>query len=132
MNNDQIESLLRRARLRELPAGLKHRILQAARQNAEPIAWAPRVTWASLAVCWTLIVLLRTTTPDVPRGTHPFDREAFLARAAVLECIIATGQFPQEMDGSPIQPSLQIESIFRLPKAKPGAWLLKTSPETLT
>ena len=78
MNNDQIESLLRRARPRELPAGLKHRVLQAARQNAEPIAWAPRFAWTSLAVCWTLIVLLRTTTPDVPNGTLPFDREAFL------------------------------------------------------
>jgi len=76
MNNEEIESLLRRAHPQELPAGLKHRILQAARQNAEPIAWAPRVTWASLAVCWMLIVLLRATTPDVPTGTLPFDREA--------------------------------------------------------
>jgi len=121
MNNEEIESLLRRARLRELPTGLKHRILQAARQNAEPIAWAPRVTWASLAVCWMLIVLLRTTTPDVPSGTLPFDREAYLARAATLKCIIATGQFPQEMDTSPNQHPLQMELYFRLPKATPQA-----------
>jgi hypothetical protein len=119
MNNEEIESLLRRARLRELPAGLKHRVLQAARQNAEPIAWAPRVTWASLAVCWSLIVLLRTTTPEVPTGTQPFDREAFLARAATLKFIVATGQFPQEMDASPNQHPLQMELYFRLPKATP-------------
>jgi hypothetical protein len=119
MNNEEIESLLRRARPRELPAGLKHRLLQAARQNAEPIAWAPRVTLASLAVCWMLIVLLRATTPDVPTGTQPFDREAYLARAATIKCIIATGQFPQEMDDSPIQQPLQIELHFRLPKATP-------------
>ena len=119
MNNEEIESLLRRARLRELPAGLKHRVLQAARQNAEPIAWAPRVTWASLAVCWSLIVLLRTTTPEVPTGTQPFDREAFLARAATLKFIVATGQFPQEMDDSPNQHPLQMELYFRLPKATP-------------
>jgi len=121
MNNEEIESLLRRARPRELPAGLKHRILQAARQNAEPIAWPPRVTWASLAVCWMLIVLLRTTTPDVPTGTLPFDREAFLARAETIKCIVATGQFPQEMDDSPIQQPLQMELYFRLPKATPQA-----------
>jgi len=119
MNNEEIESLLRRARPRELPAGLKHRLLQAARQNAEPIAWAPRVTWASLAVCWMLIVLLRSTTQVVPTGTQPFDREAYLARAAALKCIIATGQFPHEMDDSPIQQPLQIELHFRLPKATP-------------
>lgn len=119
MNNEDIESLLRRARPRELPAGLKHRVLQAARQNAEPIAWAPRVTWASLAVCWMLIVLLRTTTPEVPTGTQPFDREAYLARAATLKCIIATGQFPQDMDALPIQQPLQMELYFRLPKATP-------------
>ena len=119
MNNEEIESLLRRARPRELPAGLKHRILQAARQNAEPIAWAPRVAWASLAVCWSLIILLRATTPDVPTGTQPFDREAYLARAAMLKCIIATGQFPQEMDASPIHQPLQMELHFRLPKATP-------------
>ena len=119
MNNKEIESLLRRARLRELPAGLKHRVLQAARQNAEPIAWAPRVTWASLAVCWSLIILLQATTPDVPTGTQPFDREAFLARAAMLKCIVATGQFPQEMDASPNQQPLQMELHFRLPKATP-------------
>ncbi len=121
MNNEEIESLLRRARSRELPTGLKHRLLQAARQNAEPIAWAPRVTWASLAVCWMLIVLLRSTTQVVPTGTQPFDREAYLARAATLKCIIATGQFPQEMDDSPIQQPLQIEFHFRLPKATPQA-----------
>jgi len=63
MNNDQIESLLRRARPQELPAGLKHRVLLAARQNAEPAAWAKRLTWASVDVCWMLIVLLRATTP---------------------------------------------------------------------
>ena len=119
MNNEEIESLLRRARPQELPAGLKHRVLQAARQNAEPVTWAPRVTWASLAVCWMLIVLLRTTTPDVPTGTQPFDREAYLARAATLKCIIATGQFPQEMDDSPIHQPLQMELHFRLPKATP-------------
>ena len=119
MNNEEIESLLRRARPQELPAELKHRILQAARQNAKPIAWVPRVTWASLAVCWSLIVLLRTTTPEVPTGTQPFDREAFLARAATLKCIIATEQFPQEMDDSPILHPLQIELHFRLPKATP-------------
>jgi len=119
MNNEEIESLLSRARPQELPTGLKHWVLQAARKNAEPIAWAPRVTWASLAVCWMLIVLLRTTTPDVPSGTLPFDREAYLARAATLKCIIATGQFPQEMDDSPIQQPLQIELHFRLPKATP-------------
>lgn len=121
MNNEEIESLLRRARPRELPAGLKRRILQAARQNAEPIAWAPRVTWASLAVCWTLIVLLRTTTPDVPTGTLPFNREAFLARAETIKCIVATGHFPQEMDDSPNQQPLQMELHFRLPKATPQA-----------
>jgi hypothetical protein len=119
MNNEEIESLLRGACPRELPAGLKRRVLQAARQNAEPVVWAPRVTWASLAVCWMFIILLRTTTPDVPAGTQPFDREAYLARAATLKCIIATGQFPQEMDDSPIQPPLQIELHFRLPKATP-------------
>jgi hypothetical protein len=119
MNNEENESLLRRARPRELPAGLKHRVLQAARQNAEPIAWAPRVTWASLAMCWMLIVLLRTTTQVVPTGTQPFDREAYLARAAMLKCIIATGQFPQEMDDSPVQEPVQIELHFRLPKATP-------------
>lgn len=121
MNNKEIECLLRRARPPELPAGLKHRILQAARKNAEPIAWAPRVTWASLAVCWMFIVLLRATTPDVPTGTLPFDREAYLARAAMLKRIITTGQFPQEMDDSPIQQPLQIELHFRLPKATPQA-----------
>jgi hypothetical protein len=119
MNNEEIESLLRRAHPQELPAGLKHRVLQAARQNAEPVVWAPRVTWASLAVCWMLIVLFRTTTPDVPAGTLPFDREAYLARNATLKCIIATGQFPQEMDASPNQQPLQIELHFRLPKATP-------------
>jgi len=119
MNNEEIESLLRRARPCELPAGLKHRILQAARQNAEPTAWAPRVAWASLAVCWSLIFLLRTTTPEVPTGTQPFDREAFLARAETIKCIIATGQFPQEMDDSPNQQPLQMELHFRLPKATP-------------
>ena len=119
MNN--IESLLRRARPPELPAGLKPRVLQAAGKNAQPVAWAPRVAWASLAVCWTLIVLLRTTTPDVPTGTLPFDREAYLARAATLKCIVATGQFPQEMDGAPVQEPVHIESIFRLPKATPQA-----------
>jgi hypothetical protein len=119
MNNEEIESLLRRARPHELPAGLKRRILQAARQNAEPIAWAPRFAWTSLAVCWSLIVLLRTTTPEVPTGTQPFDREAYLARAATLKCIVATGQFPQEMDTLPIQRPLQMELYFRLPKATP-------------
>ena len=119
MNNDQIESLLRRARPQELPAGLKHRILQAARQNAEPIAWAPRFAWTSLAVCWSLIVLLRTTTPDVATGTLPFDREAYLARAETIKYIVATGQFPQEMDASPNQHPLQMELHFRLPKATP-------------
>lgn len=119
MNNEEIESLLRRARPQELPAGLKHRILQAARQNAEPIAWAPRVTWTSLAVCWMLIVLLRATTPEVPNGTLPFDREAFLARAATLKCLVATGQFPQELEVTPIQQPLQMEFQFRLPKAIP-------------
>jgi hypothetical protein len=119
MNNEEIESLLRRARPHELPAALKRRILQAARQNAEPIAWAPRFAWTSLAVCWSLIVLLRTTTPEVPTGTQPFDREAYLARAATLKCIVATGQFPQEMDTLPIQRPLQMELYFRLPKATP-------------
>jgi len=119
MNNEEIESLLRRARPHELPAGLKHRVLQAARQNAEPIAWAPRFTWASLAVCWSLIILLRATTPDVPTGTLPFDREAYLARAATLKCIIATGQFPQEMDTPQIQHPLRMELHFRLPKSTP-------------
>jgi len=119
MNNEEIESLLRRARPRQLPAGLKHQILQAARQNAEPITWAPRFAWTSLAVCWSLIVLLRTTTPEVPTGTQPFDREAYLARAATLKCIVATGQFPQEMDTLPIQRPLQMELYFRLPKATP-------------
>jgi hypothetical protein len=121
MNNEEIESLLRRARPRELPTGLKHRVLQAARQNAEPTAWAPRVTWASLAVCWMLIFLLRTTTQVFPTGTQPFDREAYLARTATLKYIIATGQFPQEMDDSPNQQPLQIELHFRLPKATPQA-----------
>jgi hypothetical protein len=119
MNNEEIESLLRRARPPELPGGLKHRVLQAARQNAEPIAWAPRFAWTSLAVCWMFIVLLRATTPDVPTGTVPFDREAFLARAETIKCIVATGQFPQEMDPSPIQEPLQMELQFRLPKATP-------------
>jgi hypothetical protein len=68
-----------------------------------------------------LIFLLRTTTQVVPTGTLPFDREAYLARAATLKCIIATGQFPQEMDDSPIQQPLQIELHFRLPKATPQA-----------
>lgn len=119
MNNEEIESLLRRARPRELPAGLKHRVLQAARQNAEPVTWAPRVAWTSLAVCWMLIVLLRATTPEVPNGTLPFDREAFLARAATLKCLVATGQFPQELEVTPIQQPLQMEFQFRLPKAIP-------------
>jgi hypothetical protein len=66
-----------------------------------------------------LIVLLRTTTPEVPTGTQPFDREAYLARAATLKCIIATGQFPQDMDALPIQQPLQMELYFRLPKATP-------------
>jgi hypothetical protein len=66
-----------------------------------------------------LIVLLRTTTPDVPTGTLPFDREAYLARAATLKFIVATGQFPQEMDDSPNQQPLQMELHFRLPKATP-------------
>jgi|GEM_PF-2143875 len=119
MNTEEIESLLRRARPQELPAGLKQQILQAARQNAEPIAWAPRVTWASLAVCWMLIVLLRITTPDVPTGTQPFNREAYLARAATIKCIVATGQFPQEIDDSPSQHPLQMELHFRILKATP-------------
>jgi hypothetical protein len=121
MNNEEIESRLHPVRPPELPTGLKHRVLQAARQNAEPIARFPRVMWASLAVCWMLIVLLRTTTPQVPTGTLPFDREAYLARNATLKCIIATGQFPQEMDDSPIQQPLQMELHFRLPKATPQA-----------
>jgi hypothetical protein len=116
MNNEEIESLLRRARLRELPPGLKHQILQAAQQNTEPVAC---VTWASLTVCWSLIILLRATTPEVPTGNQPFDREVFLARAAMLKCIVATGQFPQEMDDSPNQHPLQMELHFRLPKATP-------------
>jgi hypothetical protein len=121
MNNEEIESLLCQARPPELPPGLKRRVLQAARQNAQPAAWAPRIAWASLAVCWTLIVLLRTTTPEVPNGNQPFNREAFFARAATLKCIVATGQFPQETEGSPVQQPVHIESIFRLPKATPQA-----------
>lgn len=119
MNNEEIESLLRRARPPELPAGLKHRILQGASQSAEPVLRVPRIAWASLAVCWMLIVLLRTTTPAVPTGTLPFDREAYLARAETIKCIVATGQFPQEMDASPIQQPLQMEMHFHLPKATP-------------
>jgi hypothetical protein len=53
-------------------------------------------------MCWMLSILLRTT-PDVPTGNLPFDREVSLARAATLKCIIATGQFPQEMEDSLIQ-----------------------------
>jgi len=121
MNHEEIESLLRRARPPELPAGLKHRVLQAAGRSAEPITWVPRVARVSLAACWALIILLRTTTPDVPSGSLPFDREAFLARAEMLECIIATGQFPQEMGASPNQHPLQMELYFRLPKATPQA-----------
>jgi len=121
MNAEEIESLLRRARPPELPAGLKGRVLQAARQNAEPIAWAPRIAWAALAVCWTGIVFLRTTTPEVSNGNQAFDREEFLARAATIERLIATGQFAQELDGSRIRQPILIESIFRLPKAMPQA-----------
>lgn len=121
MNNEEIESLLRRARPPEVPAGLKRRILQAAHENAEPVAWVPRTVWASPAVCWMLIVLLRAITPDVPTGTRPFDREAYLARTAMIECIIATGEFPQEMEPRSTQEPLQMELHFRLPKATPQA-----------
>jgi hypothetical protein len=51
----------------------------------------------------------------------PFDSEAFLARAATLKCIVATGHFPHEMDIPPIQQPLQMELHFRLPKATPQA-----------
>lgn len=119
MNNEEVESLLRRAHPEAPPTGLKHRVLQAVRQNTAPIAWASRITWASLAACWMLIVLLRSTTQIVPTGTQPFDRGAYLARAVTLKYIIATGQFPQEMDNSPIQQPLQLEMYFRLPKATP-------------
>ena len=129
MNNEDIESLLRRARPPEPPAGMKHRVLHAARQHAEPATTAPRIAWAALATCWAVIVLLRATTPDVPAGTHPFDREAFLARAAAIECLIATGMFPEESDDEPHSQRLHIESIYRLPKATPGACLPNHSPQ---
>jgi hypothetical protein len=61
-----------------------------------------------------LSILPRTTTPDVPTGNLPFDREAFLARAATLKGIVATGQFPQERDTPPIQQPLQMEWHLRL------------------
>jgi hypothetical protein len=125
MNN--IESLLRRARPPELPAGLKHRVLHAARQQAEPATTAPRMAWAALAICWAVIVLLRATTPDVPAGSQIFDREAFLARAAAMECIIATGRLPEENEDEPRSLRLHIESFYRLPKATPGAYLPNNS-----
>lgn len=127
MNN--IESLLRRVRPPELPAGLKHRVLQASRQNAVTAAPASRMAWAALAACCAVIVLLRTTTPDVPSGTLPFDREALLARAAAIECFLATGQLPHESEDSPVIQRLHIESIFRMPKATPGACRPNSSPK---
>lgn len=120
MNHEEIESLLRRARPPELPAGLKHRVLQAAGRSAEPMPWLPRVARLSLAACWALIILLRSTTPDVPSGSLPFDHEAFLARAEVIEFIIATGQFPEEWNPPPIQQPLEMELHFRLPRATPS------------
>jgi hypothetical protein len=127
MNNEAIESLLRRARPPEPPAGLKHRVLHAARQQAEPATTAPRIAWAALATCWAVIVLLRATTPDVPAGTQPFDREAFLARAAAIEFLVATGMFPEASDDEPHSQRLHIETIYRLPKVKPGACLSNQS-----
>ena len=129
MNNEEIESLLHRARPPELPAGLKRRVLQAARQNAVPAARVSGMAWGALAACWAVIILLRTTTPDVPSGNLPFDREAFLARAAAIECFVATGQLPEESQDSPVIQRLRIEAIFRLPKAAPGACLPKILPQ---
>jgi hypothetical protein len=119
MNNEEIEFLLRRARPPRPPAGLRHRILQAAQQNAKPASRATQLAGASLAVCWTLIALLQLTTPEVPTGNMPFDREAFLARTAALECIVATGQLPEVIEHSPIQEPTRIEFFFRLPSATP-------------
>jgi hypothetical protein len=130
MKNDKIESLLRRALPAELPVGLKHRVLHAARENAEPITLAPRMAWTALAACWTAIVLLRTTTPEVSNGNQPFDREAFLARPAILEWIVATGQLPEETETAPVEQSIPIESILPIPKASSEAWLPKGSPGT--
>ncbi|MEI8311229.1 MAG: hypothetical protein WCH98_10790 [Verrucomicrobiota bacterium] len=131
MNHEEIESLLHRARPPELPSGLKHRVLHAARQQAEPATTGPRIAWAALATCWAVIVLLRATTPDVPAGTQLFDREAFLARAAAMECIIATGRLPEESEDEPRSLRLHIESIYRLPKAAPGACLPNHSLQLL-
>ncbi|MEI6278619.1 MAG: hypothetical protein WCQ16_04445 [Verrucomicrobiae bacterium] len=112
MNTEEIESFLRRARPPELPAGWKRQILGSiARPVGRPVF--PRLAWPALAACWSLILILRLTTPDVPQGGAPFDSAAFLARNARVERLLATGEF----DPPPMDP-LRIESIFRLPAPK--------------
>ena len=112
MNTEEIESLLRKARPPELPAGWKRQILGSiARPVGRPVF--PRLAWPVLAACWSLILILRLTTPDVPQGGTPFDSAAFLARNARVERLLATGEF----DPPPMEP-LRIESIFRLPAPK--------------
>lgn len=117
MTNEEMENLLRRACPPELPHGLKHRVLHAAKQDAESVTLLPRAAWVALATCWAVIVLLRMSMPDVPRGNPSFDLEAFLARSAAVKCIIATGLLPEEHKEEPPPPPVPIESIFRKPTA---------------
>lgn len=112
MNTEEIESLLRRSRPPELPARWKREILGSIIMREHRPGF-PRLAWSALAACWSLILILRLTTPDVPHGNAPFDSAAFLARSARVERLIATG----ELDPPPREP-IHIESIFRLPAPK--------------
>ena len=112
MTTEEIESLLRRARPAKLPVGCKRQILGSIAKPEDRPAF-PRLAWPSLAACWSLILILRLTTPDVPQGCTPFDSASFLARNACMDRLLATG----ELDPPPSVP-LRIESIFRLPAPK--------------
>ena len=109
MNAQEIESLLRKARPPELPPGWKWQILgPLTRPKSQPVFL--RLSWSALATCWTLILLLHLSTPDVPQGTVPFDYVAFLALRAAQDRIVTAN----ELDPPAIEP-LHIETIFRLP-----------------
>ncbi len=110
MSTDEIESLLRRARLPELPPDWKRQILGAAvRPQTRTVV--PRLCWGALAACWGLIFLLHFTTPDVPQGGMPFNYDAYAMRESLIRRFVSTG----ELDPPAAEP-LHIESIFRLPK----------------
>ena len=97
MNSQEIESLLRRTTLRDIPFGWKEEILSAAlagtrtdnsrRQISEPVqkSLLPRLTWAAVAACWGVIFFLHATTPALPQGTLLFDPIAYAQRDALIQ-----------------------------------------------